>query len=57
MVFNAHRTKMPIAWIITSHQTCNDLVEWLTPFKTKFLKKTFKWKPSCCIVDDAPQEL
>jgi hypothetical protein len=27
MVFDAHRTRVLIAWIITSHQTCNDLVE------------------------------
>jgi hypothetical protein len=27
MVFDAHCTKMPVAWIITSHQACNDLVE------------------------------
>jgi hypothetical protein len=36
---------------------CNDLVEWLIPLKTKLLKKKLKWKPSCFIVDDAPQEL
>jgi hypothetical protein len=27
MVFDAHCTEMLDAWIITSHQTCNDLVE------------------------------
>jgi phosphatidylserine decarboxylase len=42
MVFDAHRTKMPLAWIITSCQTCDDLVEWLTPLKTKLLKKNLK---------------
>ncbi len=57
MVFDAHRTRVPIAWIITSCQTCDDLVEWLTPLKTKFLKNNLKWKPSCFIVDDVPQEL
>jgi hypothetical protein len=57
MVFDAHRTGMPIAWIITSCQTCDDLVEWLTPLKTKFLRKNLKWKPSCFIVDDVQQEL
>ncbi len=57
MVFDAHHTKMSVAWIITSRQTCNDLVEWLTPLKTKLLRKNPKWKPSCFIVDDIPQEL
>jgi hypothetical protein len=57
MVFDAHRTKVSVAWIITSCQTCNDLVEWLTPLKTKVLRKNPKWIPSYFIVDDAPQEL
>jgi phosphatidylserine decarboxylase len=54
MVFDAHHIRVPIAWIITSCQTCNDLVEWLTPLKTKLLRKSFKSKPPCFIVDDAP---
>ncbi len=54
MVFTTHRTKMRIAWIITSYQTCNDLVEWLRPLKTKLIKKNPKWKPSCFIVNDVP---
>jgi hypothetical protein len=57
MVFDAHRIGVPVAWIITSHQTWDDLVEWLTSLKTKLLKKNLKWKPSCFIVDDVPQEL
>jgi len=57
MVFDAHRTRVLVAWIITSYQTCDDLVQWLTLLKIKFLRKNPKWKPSCFIIDDAPQEL
>jgi len=57
MVFDAHLTRVPIAWIITSHQTCNSLVEWLTPLKTKLLRNSPKWKPSCFIVNNVAQEL
>jgi hypothetical protein len=57
MVFDAHRIGVPVTCIITSRQTCDDLVEWLIPLKTKLLKKNLKWKPSCFIVNDAPQEL
>jgi phosphatidylserine decarboxylase len=39
MVFDAHRTRVPVAWIIISRQTCYHLVEWLTPLKTKLLRK------------------
>ncbi len=57
MVFDAHRIGVLITWIITSRQTCDDLVEWLTPLKIKLLRKNPKWKPSCFIIDDVPQEL
>jgi len=57
MVLDAHCTRVLVAWIITSYQTCDDLVEWLTPLKTKLLRKNLKSKLSCFIVDDAPQEL
>jgi hypothetical protein len=42
MVFDAHCTRVPVAWIITSCQTSNDLVEWLILLKTKLLKKNPK---------------
>jgi len=29
MVFDAHHIEMPVAWIITNRQTCNDLVKCL----------------------------
>jgi hypothetical protein len=57
MVLDAHCTRVLVAWIITSYQTWDDLVEWLTPLKTKLLRKNLKSKLSCFIVDDAPQEL
>jgi phosphatidylserine decarboxylase len=43
MVFDAHHIRMPVAWIIISHQICDDLTEWLTPLKTKLLRKNLKW--------------
>jgi len=39
MVFDAHRIGVSIAWIITSCQTRDDLVEWLIPLKAKLLRK------------------
>jgi hypothetical protein len=52
MMFDALCIKVLVAWIITSCQTCNDLVEWLTPLKTKLLRKNFRWKPSCFNIDN-----
>jgi hypothetical protein len=37
MCFGAHCTSVPLAWIITSQQTIDDLLEWLRPLKTKML--------------------
>jgi hypothetical protein len=39
MVFDAHRTKVLVVGIITSRQTCNDLVEWLNNFENKASKE------------------
>jgi hypothetical protein len=55
LVFDAHHTKVLTAWIITSHQTCNDLMEWLTHLKKMRLKKNPKWKPSC-VMDASAME-
>ncbi len=42
MVFDAHHIGVLVAWIIISRQTCDDLVEWLTPMKTKLVRKNPK---------------
>jgi hypothetical protein len=57
MGFDDHRTGVPLAWIITSKQTVQDLIEWLKPLKKKMLSHMPHWKPSCFLVDDALQEL
>jgi hypothetical protein len=57
MGFDDHHTSVPLAWIITSRQIIQDLIEWLKPFKEKMLSHMPHWKPSCFLIDDAPQEL
>ncbi len=52
--FDDHRMGVPLAWIITSKQTIEDLIEWLKPLKDKMLSHMPHWKPSCFLVDDAP---
>jgi phosphatidylserine decarboxylase len=37
MVFDLHHTRVPITWVITSWQTCEDLVEWLIPLQAKLM--------------------
>jgi hypothetical protein len=55
-----HITLELAAWIITSQQTCDDTLEWLTPQRPKHLSNMFtclSGKLSCFIISDAPQEL
>jgi hypothetical protein len=33
----------------------DDLIEWLQPLKVKMLSIMPNWRPSCFIIDDAPQ--
>jgi len=42
---------------MTSKQIVQDLIKWLKPLKDKMLSNMPHWKPSCFLVDDAPQEL
>ncbi len=57
MGFDVHHTKMLLAWIITSRQVVDDLIELFQPLKTKMLSIMPNWRPSCFIIDDALQEL
>jgi hypothetical protein len=57
MEFDDQCTGVPLAWIITSKQTFEDLIEWLKLLKDKMLSHMPHWKPSCFLVNDAPQEL
>jgi hypothetical protein len=57
MTFDFHCTWVLVAWVITSRQTCEDLVEWLNALRANILSHMPNWRPSCFIVDDAPQEL
>jgi hypothetical protein len=57
MGFDAHHTRMLLTWIIRSQRIVDDLIEWLKALKANMLSIMSNWKPSCFIIDDAPQEL
>jgi hypothetical protein len=57
MEFDFHSTRVLVVWVITNWQTCENLVEWLNALRVKLLSHMPNWKPSCFVVDDAPQEL
>jgi hypothetical protein len=37
MAFDFHQTWVPIVWVITNRQTCENLVEWLNALQAKLL--------------------
>jgi hypothetical protein len=57
MGFEDHHMGVLLTWIITSRQKVEDLIKWLKPLIDKMLYHMPHWKPSCFLVDDAPQEL
>jgi len=57
MGFDDHCTGVLLVYIITSKQIIEDLIEWLKPLKDKMLSHMPHWKPSCFLINDAPQEL
>jgi hypothetical protein len=57
MGFDYHCTSVFLARIITSRQIVEDLIKWLKPLKDKMLSHMPHWKPSCFLIDNAPQEL
>jgi len=54
MAFVFHHIGVPIAWVITSWQTCENLVEWLGALLAKLFSHMPHWKSSCFIVSGAP---
>ncbi len=54
MAFDFHHIGVPVAWVIMSQQTCENLVEWLNAMWAKLLLHMSDWRPSCFIVDDPP---
>jgi hypothetical protein len=57
MNFDAHDTKVPLTWIITSRPIVDDLIKWLKPLKAKMLSIMLNWIPTFFVIDKAPQKL
>ena len=56
MVFDDFRNGVPIAWVITSRQKEDDLIQWLTALHAKAITVQPEWRSICFIVDDAIHE-
>ena len=56
MTFDDFCNGVLIAWVITSRQKEEDLIQWLTALRAKPIIIQPEWRPSCFIVDDAIYE-
>ena len=57
MVFNEHRNGIPIAWVISSHNTTNDICIWMLSLFAIRIKERLDWQVQAFITDDAAVEI
>ena len=53
MVFDKHRNGVPIAWIISSLNTTEDIKKWLSKLFEIRMKERPDWQVHAFITDDA----
>ena len=53
LVFDDWRNDIPVAWVLTSRMTEEDVVMWLEPLRRHLQQHRENFLPSCFIVDDA----
>jgi hypothetical protein len=52
MVFDSHRNRTPVAWIIVSSNKRLDITHWLKAFRDKMLDEHKSWSPNAFLIDD-----
>jgi hypothetical protein len=57
IAFDQHQMGLPVAWSIQQKETTEMIVDFLEAVKAAALELQPDWKPSCFIIDCAPQEV
>ena len=57
MVFDKHHNGVPIAWVISSHNTTEDIKEWLSALFNQGMKERSDWHVHAFITDDAAAKI
>jgi len=57
MVFDEHRNGIPIAWVISSRNTTNDICKWMSSLFATGIKECLDWHVQAFITDDVAAEI
>ena len=57
MIFNKHHNGVPIAWVISSRNTTEDIKEWLSALFNQGMKERPDWHVCAFITDDVAVEI
>ena len=57
MVFDEHRNGVPIAWVISSHNTIDDICKWISTLIAARKKEQPNWDVKDFITDDVATEI
>ena len=57
MVFDEHRNGIPIAWVISSCNTTNDICRWMLSSFAIGIKERPDWHAQAFITDDVAAEI
>eukprot|EP01018_Ginkgo_biloba_P035343 Gb_06155 [translate_table: standard] len=57
IVFDTHQNGVPIAWIISSSSSANDIQNWMEKLQSRIHEVDPMWRPSAFMVDAATAEI
>jgi len=57
MVFDEHRNGVPVAWVISSRNTTDDICKWMSALFALGIKERQNWNVQAFITDDAAAEI
>ena len=57
MVFDEHRNGIPVAWVISSRNTTNDICRWILSLFAIRIKYRPDWHVQASITDDVAAEI
>eukprot|EP01018_Ginkgo_biloba_P036354 Gb_12992 [translate_table: standard] len=57
IVFDTHQNGVPVAWIISSSSSTNDIQNWMEKIQSRIHELDPTWRPSAFMVDDVAAEI
>eukprot|EP01018_Ginkgo_biloba_P033644 Gb_32486 [translate_table: standard] len=57
IVFDTHQNRVPVAWIISSSSSANDIQNWMEKLQSRIHEVDPAWKPSAFMVDAVVAEI